>query len=202
MSEFFQGSTGAVLPGFADPVDDAQRVFRRLLDAFARPGTIVTIDAPAELPPGPFGRGAIGAALALIDFETPVWFDAAAVPALPHLRFHCNCPIAATPDQAAYALIGAPPALPSLDDFALGIDAYPDRSTTLVIEVEVLTETGDLVLTGPGIRDAVQLEIGGLPRGFWGRRAALAPLFPRGLDLIFTCGDRLAAVPRTTQVEV
>jgi alpha-D-ribose 1-methylphosphonate 5-triphosphate synthase subunit PhnH len=28
----------------------------------------------------------------------------------------------------------------------------------------------------------------------------LAPLFPRGIDLIFTAGTRVAALPRTTRI--
>ena len=188
-------------PGLAEPVGDAQRIFRRVLDAFAHPGRIVTLDAPEAVPPGPFGRAAIGTALALLDFETPAWFDPAATAIRPHLRFHCNCPLDAQPDEAAFAFIGDPAALTALGGFALGSDAYPDRSTTLVVEVASLSADGPLTLSGPGIRERARLGAAGLPDGFWAARAALAPLFPRGLDLILTCGDRLAAVPRTTVIE-
>jgi alpha-D-ribose 1-methylphosphonate 5-triphosphate synthase subunit PhnH len=193
--------TDAPLPGLTDPVGDAQRIFRRVLDALAHPGRIVDIDAPAELPAGPFGRAAIGAALALLDFETSVWFDEAAEAIRPHLRFHCNCPTAASRDQTAFAFIGDPAVLPALDGFALGSDTYPDRSTTLVIEVAALTEDGSLHLSGPGILERAPLGVAGLPAGFWRARAELAPLFPCGIDLILTCGDRLAALPRTTRIE-
>ena len=191
----------APLPGLTDPVADAQRIFRRVLDALAHPGRVVTLDAPAELPAGPFGRAAIGTALALLDFETAIWLDEAAGVVGPHLRFHCNCPLAASSDQAAFALIGDPATLPPLDSFALGSDSYPDRSATLVIEIKALDETGALHLSGPGIQDEVRLGVTGLRTGFWPERAGLAPLFPCGLDLILTCGDRLAAIPRTTRVE-
>jgi alpha-D-ribose 1-methylphosphonate 5-triphosphate synthase subunit PhnH len=187
--------------GFHDPVDDAQCLFRVLLGAQAEPGRIMTVAAPAEIPPTPLGRAAIGIGLALLDFETPVWFDQAAEPAFAHLRFHCQCPLASSRADAVFAFIGAAAALPSLDGFALGCDAYPDRSTTLVIEVETLGLDGDLMLSGPGIPQRRSLSVGGLPRRLWVERAALAGLFPRGLDLIFTCGDRLAALPRTTRVE-
>jgi len=191
----------APLLGFADPVDDAQRIFRQVLDALAHPGRIVTIDVPTDLPPGPLGRAAIGTALALLDFETPLWLDESAGTARPHLRFHCNCPKAETLDRASFAFIGDPTVLPALDSFRLGTDAYPDRSTTLVIEVRALTEGGALTLSGPGIEDRVLLGVAGLPKRFWAERAALAPLFPCGIDLILTRGDRLAALPRTTRVE-
>ena len=191
----------APLPGLTDPVGDAQCIFRRVLDALAHPGRIVALDAPVELPAGVLGRAAIGTALALLDFETAIWLDEAAGPVGSHLRFHCNCPLAAARDQAAFALIGDPATLPPLDGFALGSDSYPDRSATLVIEVEALDQDGPLRLSGPGIQDEARLGVIGLLSGFWQERAALAPLFPRGLDLILTCGDRLAAIPRTTRIE-
>jgi alpha-D-ribose 1-methylphosphonate 5-triphosphate synthase subunit PhnH len=191
----------APLPGLADPVGDAQRIFRRVLDALAHPGRVVTLDAPAELPAGVLGRGAIGTGLALLDFETAIWLDEVAGVAGPHLRFHCNCPLATSRDQAVFVLIGDPATLPPLDGFALGSDSYPDRSATLVIEVKALDQDGALRLSGPGIEDRAQLGVAGLRTGFWQERAGLAPLFPRGLDLILTCGDRLAAIPRTTTVE-
>ena len=193
--------SAAPLPGFADPVDQSQRLFRRVPEAMAQPGRVVTMDAPEAVPPGPLGRAAIGVGLTLLDFETPVWLDAAAAGAAAHFRFHCNCPRATQPDQAGFAFIGAPSTLPALDSFALGSDAYPDRSTTLVLEVAALAEAGGLLLTGPGIRATARLRVAGLRAGFWTERAALAPLFPRGLDVILTCGDRLAALPRTTRVE-
>ena len=70
----------APLPGLTDPVGDAQRIFRRVLDALAHPGRIVTLDAPARRPAGVLGRAAIGTALALLDFETAIWLDEAAGP--------------------------------------------------------------------------------------------------------------------------
>jgi alpha-D-ribose 1-methylphosphonate 5-triphosphate synthase subunit PhnH len=185
--------------GFTDPVEDAQRSFRRILDAMAHPGRIVTLDRPLSLPQGPLGRAAIGAALALLDFETPAWLDTAASSAAAHLRFHCNCPITAEPEAADFAFaVGSPP---PLDAFALGTDLYPDRSTTLILEVASLEAGGRLRLAGPGIEREARLGID-LSPGFWAERAALAPLFPRGIDLIVTCGEFLAAIPRSTLVEV
>jgi hypothetical protein len=73
------------------------------------------------------------------------------------------------------------------------------RSSSRLASLEA---AGRLRLTGPGIEREARLGIIGLSPGFWAERAALAPLFPRGLDLIVTCGDLLAAIPRTTLVEV
>lgn len=200
--------------GFPDPTADAQATFRLVLDAMARPGRIMTVGAV----PGqdrPLSRAACSVMLALADHDTAVWLDRAAAPALPYLRFHTGATVAGTPDRAAFAVIGDAAAMPALDRFALGSDAYPDRSTTLVIEVDSLSggrlsggrlsdgqAAGAVVwrLDGPGIDSSRLLRVTGLPAGFVVARAALAPLYPRGVDIVLTCGERLAALPRTTRI--
>ena len=60
--------------GFRNPVFDAQSVFRRLMDAFAQPGTIASLDGVAY---GPGLPPAMAAVLAtLCDHETPVFLHA------------------------------------------------------------------------------------------------------------------------------
>ena len=186
-------------PGFADPVDDAQRVFRGVLDALSHPGRIVALppDDPAPIA-GRLGTAALAVGLSLFDFETAIYFDDAARAASGYLRFHVNCPTTDDPARATFAVLGDPAALLPLDRFSLGTDASPEQSTTLIIELPSLTGGPEIRLTGPGIETEQGFAATGLPQGFWAARHALAELFPRGLDLIFTAGDQLAAIPRTT----
>jgi alpha-D-ribose 1-methylphosphonate 5-triphosphate synthase subunit PhnH len=51
------------------------------------------------------------------------------------------------------------------------------------------------VLEGPGIETQARLDLPD-PAAFRRNHAR----FPLGLDFFFTCGDRLAAVPRSTRV--
>jgi alpha-D-ribose 1-methylphosphonate 5-triphosphate synthase subunit PhnH len=185
--------------GFADPVRDAQRCFRAVLDATARPATItpLTGDLPQAPPLGPV---ATAVALTLCDADTPVWLDAAALPAAGYLAFHCGAPTVASTGDARFAFIADPAALPPLDRFALGTAEFPERSATLVIAVGALAEDAGVLLRGPGIRGERRLDAAGLPAWFWRDRAELAELFPCGLDLIFVSGAALAAVPRSTQI--
>ncbi len=74
-------------------------------------------------------------------------------------------------------------ALPDFEGFALGTPEYPDRSTTLAIQVDTLTEGGRLILSGPGIRVTSSLRAGGLPSDFVSRMQDIRALFPRGVDL-------------------
>jgi alpha-D-ribose 1-methylphosphonate 5-triphosphate synthase subunit PhnH len=184
-------------PGFRDPVHDAQTTFRAILDALAHPGRIV--ERPAALAAlAPLGDAAAAIALTLCDMDTPIWLDSGLARCADYLRFHCGAPQAAAPGDAHFAFISDPSALPALDTFALGSDEYPDRSTTLVVEIAGLRAGKGHTLSGPGIAGSARLAVAGLPDGFWRERETLAVLMPRGLDVIFTCGPRLAVVPRTT----
>jgi alpha-D-ribose 1-methylphosphonate 5-triphosphate synthase subunit PhnH len=186
-------------PGFPDPVRDAQRCYRALLDAMAHPAMIVTM--PDVLPGAPpLGPVASAIALTLCDADTPVWLDEAVADAAGYLAFHCGAPRVSTPGEALFAFSGNPATLPPLDSFALGTAEFPERATTLVIEVGALAEGAGVLLRGPGIRGERHLDVAGLPARFWAERAALAELFPRGIDLVLAAGGALAAVPRSTQV--
>jgi alpha-D-ribose 1-methylphosphonate 5-triphosphate synthase subunit PhnH len=190
-----------LVPGFGDPVHDAQASFRTILDAMAHPGHIkeLPIDLAAA-PPAPLGTAAAAIALALCDIDTPIWLGRPLAPVWPYLAFHCGAPATADPAQARFAFAADPASLPPLESFALGSDEYPDRSTTLVIEVAGLIAGRGMRLAGPGIRGESLLSVAGLLAHFWEERAALAEILPRGLDVIFVSGSRLAALPRWTRV--
>jgi alpha-D-ribose 1-methylphosphonate 5-triphosphate synthase subunit PhnH len=191
-----------IAPGFADAVTSAQQTFRRVMDAMARPGTIHDVGADFEAP-GPVLPATAALALTLFDHDTPVFID----PSLGQggviaawLRFHTGCPIAERPDAAAFALIGEDETPIAPEQFALGTQDYPDRSTTLIVQRRSLDQGALLRLTGPGIRAAAELRVAPLPADFIGRHAANRALFPRGVDLVFVAGSRLVALPRTTVV--
>jgi alpha-D-ribose 1-methylphosphonate 5-triphosphate synthase subunit PhnH len=189
-------------PGFSDPVLASQAVFRTVMEAMARPGRVAEIDA-AIAPPAPLGIAAAAVSLTLLDFETPVWLDPtlAAAPEIDGwLKFHTGAPRAADPVSAAFAFIAEPAAMPGFDAFGLGSVEYPDRSTTLVLEVEQLAERDEFRLSGPGINGSLHFSAAPLPAHFAERMAENRGLFPRGVDLVLTCGRRLAALPRSVQL--
>jgi len=185
-------------PGFAEPVRQSQQAFRAALDALSYPGRVVTVPGCVAAPP--LGPAQAALALTLVDFETPVWLDEAAAGAAAWLRFHCGCPIVEASAAARFAFVAAPDAMPPLTAFDAGSDEYPDRSATLVLAVRGLSATGDLRLTGPGIPDEASLGAEGLPSDFDGQWRQNRDLFPRGIDLFLTEGDRLAGLPRTVRM--
>jgi alpha-D-ribose 1-methylphosphonate 5-triphosphate synthase subunit PhnH len=189
-------------PAFADPVDDAQSVFRAVMDAMARPGTPQTL-TPALTPPAPLSRGAGAIALALLDYESPFWLDETLTRApdvAQWLRFHTGAPIARDAKDAAFAFIADPACVPDFDCYALGTAEYPDRSTTLVLQVAHLSCSAVMCLRGPGIAGERSFAVSPGPADLVTRLQRNHALFPRGLDLLFVTDDAVAAIPRSTRV--
>lgn len=192
----------ALTSGFADPVLSAQSAFRAIMDATARPGSIRSIESVASAP-APLSAAAAAIALTLLDQDTPVWLDAslATVPEFGDwLRFHTGAPIVADASRSAFAFVGSAAQLPQFDAFDTGTPEYPDRSTTLVLQVESFTLGSALTLSGPGIRGRQLLRAAPLPVDFAERLAANRKLFPRGVDLLLVCGNAVAALPRSVRV--
>ncbi|TQV76165.1 phosphonate C-P lyase system protein PhnH [Denitrobaculum tricleocarpae] len=195
---------GAPNAGFDNPVLQSQAMYRKLLGAMAQPGRILSCELSLDVPT-PLWPTTAAAALTLLDFDTPLWLNpgAAAAHALgDYLRFHCGCPLVEAIGNAAFAIISDPAELPPLDSFAAGTDEYPDRSATLLIQVERLDDSRGVILRGPGIECKQTFQAKGLPQGFWQQVQENHAGFPRGVDMIFCAQDRIAALPRSTQVEV
>ncbi len=190
--------------GFDDPVMESQEVFRAVLAAMAQPGRVQDV-SPNLDPPAPLGPVAAAVCLTLLDVDTRLWLDPAARGSdglRRFLAFHCGCPLTEDPAEAGFALIAETGALPALERFNQGSAAYPDRSTTLILQVGDIRAGAGPRLSGPGIANSQRFDAGPLPPGFWSQAAANRARFPRGVDLIFAAPSRLAALPRSTRVEV
>jgi len=178
--------------GFSAPATQSAHAFRSVMEAMARPGTIQDIQG-AE-PPSVLSKAAGSVLLTLCDTDTPVHLagDANCEQVRSWLAFHTGAPIVG-PSHCMFA-VGSWAALTPLDAYPIGTSEYPDRSATLVVESPDLVSAG-ATLRGPGIKSDAVLS---LPEtaAFQGNHA----LFPLGLDFIFTCGNQLAALPRSTEV--
>ncbi|WP_377298264.1 phosphonate C-P lyase system protein PhnH [Rhizobium sp. SGZ-381] len=192
-----EGFTG----GFPDAVYNSQTVFRTLMDCMARPGSLGLV-TPELMPPAPLGVAAGALMLTLCDHDTPVWLSPkiaqSNVPGW--LAFHCGAPLTREKSEARFAFLEAGAHLPAIAHFALGAQDYPDRSTTLVIEIEALDGGRPLNLTGPGIRDVTHLAPRGLPAEFLAQWTDNRALFPRGLDVVLTTGRQMIGLPRTCKI--
>ena len=183
------------LPGFAEPVVDAQICFRAILDAMAHPGRIVHLGSNVQ-PPAPLARATGAALLTLADSDTPVWLDPATEPCADWVRFHCGSP-SSPPERACF---GVCLTLPPLDMLSLGSHDGPETSTTIILQRPSLEAGPLLQIKGPGLQSSKIVRLG-LSDDFaiWWKPNHAS--FPRGVDLIICCGEYLAALPRSVHVE-
>jgi alpha-D-ribose 1-methylphosphonate 5-triphosphate synthase subunit PhnH len=116
------------------------------------------------------------------------------------LKFHTGAPVIADSSICSFALIGDAAALPDLNRFSFGSNEYPDRSTTLILQVESLTQGATFELSGPGIDGTAMLQAALQPSDLFERLAVNAALFPRGIDVVLVSDDSVVALPRTTRL--
>lgn len=167
--------------------------FRLLLDVMSRPGRCHTLPMVPEK-----GAAALAVLASLLDAGVSL--------ADPHgLLREQDWPMlqarAATPEQADFILCDAA----SLPDFSprLGSLPNPDQSATLILVVSELGRGETcLKLSGPGIAGIDMLVVDGLANDWLDLREGWVSAFPLGVDIILLDGQRVAALPRTTRVEV
>ena len=146
--------------GFADGVVSAQSTFRSVMDAMARPGSVQKIVAAVGMR-WPLMPGTAAIALTLFDHDTPIWLDRrmSETPEVANwLKFHSGVPVVTDPSVCGFAVVVDGATLPDLERFSFGTAEYPDRSTTLILQVESLTQGCAYELRGPGINGAVVLR--------------------------------------------
>lgn len=180
--------------GFQNAPVQAAHAFRAAMTVMARPGEIRELKGVQ--PPNPLSIAARTLLLTLSDPETKVHlagaFNTDAVRAW--LTFHTGAPLSQAAD-ADFA-VGTWTQLGPLGTYRIGTAEYPDRSATLIVECDALQQAG-AILSGPGIKDTARLSLPDAPA-----LQANAALYPLGCDFFFTCGDRVAALPRSTQISV
>ncbi|MEM1254732.1 MAG: phosphonate C-P lyase system protein PhnH [Cyanobacteria bacterium P01_H01_bin.21] len=188
------------LTGFTDTVHDAQRTFRALLDALARPGifqSTVSLTSPTGLEPS-----CAAACLTLLDLETVVWLQ----PGLSEdvrswLVFHTGCRFTHSPQAADFALIWDVTTAPALADFSWGTAEYPEASTSLLIQLAGLSVGKSVVLQGPGILHQIEVSLP-LRSEFWQQWQTMTLEYPLGLDCWCFAQNQVMGLPRTAKLVV
>jgi alpha-D-ribose 1-methylphosphonate 5-triphosphate synthase subunit PhnH len=189
-------------PAFDDPALASQAVFRTVMETLARPGLPRPLPTRLAVPP-PLSTAAAAVALTVLDYETAFWLDqglTAADEVAAWIKFHTGASLTADSARAAFAFISDPSAMPRFDAFSPGSLEYPDRSTTLVVQVASFGRGDELKLSGPGIAGTRSFSAEPLPSDFRARLIANREMFPRGIDLILVTRDAVAALPRSIRV--
>jgi len=188
--------------GFSSPVLNSQTAFRAVMDALANPGTVQKLIAPPSTH-SRLGLELVSILLTLSDHDTPIWLDNSlrGDPAVTEfIAFHTGAPVVAEPGRAMFAFASAAAALPRLDQFNLGTQEYPDRSTTIVLAVDAMNGGEQLLIRGPGIKDHGHIGPVGLPVDFVAQWSANRELFPRGIDLLLVADGAVMGLPRSTRI--
>jgi alpha-D-ribose 1-methylphosphonate 5-triphosphate synthase subunit PhnH len=184
----------------SDSAFASQAAFRVVMEALARPGEIKTLRGVTA--PAPLAPAAAALVQCLADYETPIWLDPplAEVPSVGEwIRFQTGAPLVTEPHDAAFALIGDPLAMPDFFQFALGSEEYPDRSATVIVQIERFGGRA-LAMEGPGIKGVRSFTAEPLPDDFVDRLRANRELFPRGVDLVMVAGEQVVALPRSIRI--
>lgn len=163
--------------------------FEELMWALSRPGQ------PREMP----GEGFWTLAESLLDRECS--FHAPDDPSLDTMLATTGARrLQLAEADYVFVAIDSAENVEALSSLRIGTLAYPDDAATLFATARFGTGQR-LRLTGPGIKDSLTIEIGGVDPGFWQMRAK-AIRYPLGWDLYLVDGERLLGIPRSTTIEV
>jgi alpha-D-ribose 1-methylphosphonate 5-triphosphate synthase subunit PhnH len=187
------------LPGFKDPVHDAQRTFLALLNANARPGRSYPIQSVTIAPPG-LNPACAATCLTLLDLEVQVWLQPSFDPQVKNwLLFHTGCRFTEHPWEADFAVIQDLAVLTELSIFRGGTEEQPETSTTLLVQVESLEGGQKVELRGPGILDKQNIALK-LPEHFWQFWKSSHQTYPLGIDIFFLNQNLVMGLPRTVKL--
>ncbi len=185
--------------GFQNEVIESQRCFKKAMKAMSEPGYLVTL-APLKTSVN-ISSATFSLALTLVDQDISVWVSPqlSSPTFIDNLRFYCGSRLTASPLEADFVFMQLSE-WQQLDSFKRGTEEYPDRFPTLIIETDGLAEQGGIRLSGPGINGSRSVDIAGIQQQHIELLQRNQQHFPMGYDFMFTCGNQLMALPRTTQV--
>ncbi|MFD2924012.1 phosphonate C-P lyase system protein PhnH [Halobacillus naozhouensis] len=189
-----------------DQVHDLQKVYRKLLDSMSRPGKVCSlqealVDVDSKLS---CYEATLLSLMTLLDGEVTFHILSENHQDLSTKISEYTLAKCAPVDEADYiiALRDSSEAsiISAVKQCKNGDLIDPQASATWIIEGEPLSNHGELTLTGPGIKDSAQLDVGFSP-SFWQARQERTKEYPLGIDLILTDEHfQIVCVPRTTSV--
>ncbi|CAB1077425.1 hypothetical protein D1AOALGA4SA_5214 [Olavius algarvensis Delta 1 endosymbiont] len=184
---------------FDDFIPGSQETFQAIFAAMEHPGQLVTIPHnPAA--PDILNWASAATCLTLLARETPVWIDIDQQnSAVSWLQNRCQSSVVTEPCMANFAIVTRPDNMPDLEYFRVGTYDYPEKATTVLIQVEDILPDIAYSATGIGFDQRPQLELKGLSERFWHQWRRLSGRHPLGIDVFITCEDVLTALPKSAR---
>lgn len=188
-----------------DALFDAQRHFRVLLDAMARPGTICSLNDVRLSPPGFYVATAL-IGFALMDTNVKFYIDWKDARADSYFTVNTAAQ-AAQAEQADFLFVKGNKYSDVVAKAKVGEYAYPENGATVIIEVEQLSAEPEaaahcITLKGPGVNSQAKVYVQGLQLDFLKDIKEKNVEFPVGVDAIFTDKENhIFCIPRTANVQ-
>ena len=189
----------------------AQRVFRLLLNAMSRPGTIYEMNPAVgkwnRPVPGMFGDGDIflvSILTTLLDGDVSFCAAGDTAEAVRKIAEFTGARISAV-GEADFVIVPPGGKINVILDVKRGTPKYPDEGATIIFCAERLCgdDCPGVRLKGPGIADVQRLSVTGIDPGIFAYLTMINSEFPLGVDSFFVDTEgRLAAIPRSTAIEV
>jgi alpha-D-ribose 1-methylphosphonate 5-triphosphate synthase subunit PhnH len=111
------------------------------------------------------------------------------------------------PGRADYLILQGSAVWHQVESFYRGSLASPEKSSTLIVNVETLTENGsgerELFLRGPGIEELAHIGLTGMRLQNIQAIMELNAEFPLGVDVILVdAAGMVCALPRSVRIEL
>lgn len=179
------------MPGALD-----HAVYRAVLSAMSRPGTVQALPEAAAAAPILHVLGC------LLDHEAS--FHVHQDDALARELRHTTGGRPAQLDQADFLVFPSGRSQGLLRHAKRGTLEYPDEGATAIYAVlELEAASGAVLLSGPGIRGRCAARLDGLPLEELAMLVEVNREFPLGVDAVFLDPHgRVLCVPRSTRIEV
>lgn len=181
-----------------DPVSDTRETFRALVTAMSRPGTV----QPTSVEPADHAVVAT-----LVDHEMTARIDDETLRSALSRAGRLN----PAPHEKAAVVHVDGSTEGRIREVRRGTLKEPSEGATAVYHVDGLwpdnsapsaDETTRLCLRGPGVLGERTLAVGGLPADEAEAISEAMSPFPRGIDAVLATESRIAALPRSVNLEV
>lgn len=186
-------------PGFTNPVLDSQAVYSTIMSAMSEPAKMFALKKYCDGPTSLFPTTA-GIALTLFDNDTYILHASAQQDAQEWIRFHCGAPITQDENHADYAIVSQQTDSINFLSLSIGTPEFPERSTTVIFEVESFGSGRSFEARGPGIAGTTTFSVKGIHEKWQEIVTNNEGLFPQGLDCILVSSESILCLPRTTRL--
>lgn len=191
-----------------DQVHDLQQVYRKILYSMSRPGDISILREQAKQVDYqlPCYDATLLSAMALLDGEVSFHLISEKQQQVGGKISEYTLAKQAPADKADYIIVLQDATelsiLQAIYQCKIGDLIDPQNSSTWIIETPKLSNTAELKLMGPGIKNEVKLFTGIYTKAWQARKERINE-YPLGIDLIITDAQaHIVCIPRTTTVEI